>query len=891
MPIDRILRRSRSVALSAIVLVAGFIPASGAAAADLTFVPVADAHVNSGSPTGNYGGLTTMKVREGSGSSSDPAYRGYVRFTVAGLSGAAASVKLRLYVTDASSNLQGIYPIANTTWTESGLTSANAPAIAGSPIASRTVPAANAYVEFALPASAVPGNGPVAFAVKSAGTDSAIFATREVAANPPQLVVTPNAGPPPPVAEFTGSPTSGPVGQSVVFDSSASQGTGLTHAWSFGDGTTPPEASQPNPTHQYATAGTFTVALTVSNANGSNTRTRTAYVTIGNPPVAVVAATPVSGTAPLSVSFDGTGSTGASLTYAWDFGDPASGAANTSALSKPSHTYAAGTYQARLTVSNGNGTSTSPPTTITVVPPAGGGTVVVAPSADAQVYGSSPNTNYGTLNTIRTRENGGTSGTYRTYLKFNVSGTGGSVAGLKLRLFVTDATSNAQGVYAVSNTTWTETGLRWSTAPAISGSPLVSAPAPTANAYVEFTLPPAAVPGDGTYAFAIKSSSTNSAIFRSKEATSNRPQLVVTLGAPPTGVPTAAFTSDRTSGQAPLTVQFTDQSTNGPTGWSWDFGEPSSGSANTSTLRHPSHAYSTVGPHTVTLVASNANGPSAPATGTITVDPGSTGDPVLVGAGDIADCAETGDSATATLLDGIAGTVFTAGDNAYPNGSATDFANCYGPTWGRHKARTIPVVGNHEYQTAGATGYYGYFGAAAGEPDKGYYSFDIGAWHAVVLNSNCAIVSCSAGSAQDTWLRADLAAHPTTCAVAIFHHPRFSSGSHGSDASVEPFWTALHAAGVDLILNGHEHNYERFAPQTPAGAADPTFGIRQFVVGTGGKSLRAITTGIANSEVRNGSTWGVLKLTLHASTYDFQFVPVAGQTFTDTGTGSCHGAP
>jgi PKD repeat protein len=876
-----------------VAFAASLLPASSVAAADITFAPVADAHVNSGSPSGNYGGLTTMKIREGNGSSADPAYRGYLRFTVSGLTGATAAVKLRLFVTDASANSLGVYAIANTTWTETGLTFANAPPIAGAPIASTTAPVANAYVEIALPPSAVPGNGPVGFAIKSVGTDSAVFATREVAAHPPQLVVTPSAGPPPPVAEFTGSPTSGPIGQSVTFDSSASQGSGLSYAWSFGDGSTPPEANQANPAHQYTTAGTFAVALTVSNANGSNTRTRPAYITIGDSPVASFTASPGSGAAPLPVAFDGTGSTGASLTYAWDFGDPGSGSANTSALPKPTHTYAAaGSYAAKLTVSNGNGTSTSPTTTITVTPPAAGGSITLAPTADAQVYGSSVNTNYGTLATIRTRENSATSGTYRTYLKFNVTGTGDSVTGLKLRLFVTDASPNPQGVYAVSDTTWTESGLRWSNAPPVTGSPLISGPAPTANAFVEFTLPATAVPRDGLYTFALKSTSTNSAIFRSKEATANRPELVVTIGTPTIGVPTAAFMSDRSSGQAPLAVQFTDQSTNGATAWSWDFGEPSSGAANISTLRNPSHLYSTEGPHTVTLVASNVNGPSAPATATVTVDPAAPGgDPVLVGAGDIADCALNEDEATAKLLDAITGTVFTAGDNAYPNGTTADYRDCYGPTWGRHRARTVPVAGNHEYGTAGAAPYFAYFGAAAGDPTKGYYSLDIGTWHAIVLNSNCTLVSCASGSAQEVWLRADLAAHPTTCTIAIWHHPRFSSGEHGSDATTQPFWAALYAAGVEIIVNGHEHDYERFSPQTPAGAADPAFGIREFIAGTGGKSLRAFVTTAANSEIRNATSWGVLKLTLHPSSYDYSFIPIAGQTFTDAGTGACHGPP
>ena len=290
-------------------------------------------------------------------------------------------------------------------------------------------------------------------------------------------------------------------------------------------------------------------------------------------------------------------------------------------------------------------------------------------------------------------------------------------------------------------------------------------------------------------------------------------------------------------------------------------------------------------------IAAAAGGVTGTSTVTVTTTPPPSNDPVLVGAGDIASCSSTGDEATATLLDGIAGTVITLGDNAYDNGTASEFANCYGPSWGRHLARTMPSAGNHEYNTLNATGYYGYFGTAAGDPSKGYYSYDLGAWHIIVLNSNssCTTISCAAGSAQDTWLRADLAAHTNVCTLAYWHHPRFNSGaSHGNNTAVAPFWDALYQYGADVILNGHEHVYERFAPQTPAGVADPAAGIRQFTVGTGGRSHYTFGTIQPNSEVRDGTSYGVLKLTLHATSYDWQFVPVAGATFTDSGTGSCH---
>ncbi len=259
--------------------------------------------------------------------------------------------------------------------------------------------------------------------------------------------------------------------------------------------------------------------------------------------------------------------------------------------------------------------------------------------------------------------------------------------------------------------------------------------------------------------------------------------------------------------------------------------------------------------------------------------------PVLVGAGDIATCDLESDEATAALLDTIPGTVFTAGDNVYPNGTETEFSDCYGPTWGRHRDRTRPSAGNHDYNTPNAAGYYAYFGALAGEPDKGYYAFELGNWHVVALNSN---LEGDAASTQQAWLEAELALQSTTCTVAYWHHPRFSSGFHGNQASVAPLWDALYEAGVDIVINGHDHHYERFAPQNPAGESDPVAGIRQFLVGTGGIDLFPAVFLKANSEVRNSGTHGVLKLTLGSGFYGWAFVAAAGQTFVDTGIAACH---
>jgi hypothetical protein len=260
--------------------------------------------------------------------------------------------------------------------------------------------------------------------------------------------------------------------------------------------------------------------------------------------------------------------------------------------------------------------------------------------------------------------------------------------------------------------------------------------------------------------------------------------------------------------------------------------------------------------------------------------------PVLVGAGDISSCSSGGDEATAALLDSIPGIVFTAGDNVYSRGSATEFATCYAPSWGRHKRRTLPAPGNHDYRTRGARAYFDYFGPNAGEPGAGYYRYTLGDWDVFVLNSQ---IGAGPGSNQVVWLRAELAATRRRCQVAIMHYPRFSSGPHGGSGRMRAIWQALYEGGADVVIAGHDHIYERFAPQTPAGAPDTARGIREFVVGTGGRDHYAIRgKPVSNSEVRNDDTFGVLALTLHPASYDWRFVPAAGARFSDAGRGVCH---
>jgi calcineurin-like phosphoesterase family protein len=286
--------------------------------------------------------------------------------------------------------------------------------------------------------------------------------------------------------------------------------------------------------------------------------------------------------------------------------------------------------------------------------------------------------------------------------------------------------------------------------------------------------------------------------------------------------------------------------------------------------------------------------------------PAGAADPVIAAAGDIA-CAPTdpgynGGKGTATrcrqratsdLLVGAGlSAVLPLGDIQYDSPTAANLKAVYDPTWGRVKSISRPVLGNHD---GVGTSYFDYFngpGAAngpAGARGRGYYSFDVGAWHLVALNSNCATVSCGSGSTQEKWLRADLAAHPTACTLAFWHHPRYSSGHDGSHVTLGAFWSDLHAAGAELVLSGHSHNYERFAPKDQAGRVRPT-GIRQFVVGTGGGFMTGIgTSRVAGSQVIQNTTFGVLKLALHPTSYDWRFVPIAGRTWTDAGSGQCHG--
>ena len=435
------------------------------------------------------------------------------------------------------------------------------------------------------------------------------------------------------------------------------------------------------------------------------------------------------------------------------------------------------------------------------------------PVADSYVASDQPSANYGT--NVKLRSDG--SPAVRSYLRFTVTGTSGAVTKATLTIFNNTGLGAGYSLYGVANTTWGERTITWSNAP----PPAVGATATSGGVAAGTTTSldvTRLVTGNGTFSFALASSSATAISWQSREATANRPQLVVETG-----------------GSTPP--------------------PPSGGD------------------------------PVIAAAGDIACDPASS--TFNGGLGGARSCRQKYTSDL--LLGGGIGKVLTLGDNQYETGTLSAFQQSYDPSWGRVKSITSPVPGNHEYGASStAAGYFDYFGTRAGDRGKGYYSFDVGSWHVIALNSNCSRVACAPGSVQEQWLRSDLAAHRNACTLAYWHHPLFSSGGHGNVPEVKPFWDALYAAGADVVLNGHDHLYERFAPQTPGGTADSARGLREFIVGTGGKNQTAVVTVKPNSQVRGSGTFGVLRLTLHPSGYDWRFQPEAGKTWSDAGSGACH---
>jgi len=467
-------------------------------------------------------------------------------------------------------------------------------------------------------------------------------------------------------------------------------------------------------------------------------------------------------------------------------------------------------------------TSTRTPTSV-------GNLFTFIPIADAYVDSGNSSTNYGSLTTLRVDG----SPTVRSYLRFNIQGLSGTVTSATLRVFANSSLSTGYDARSVSDNTWVESSITYNNAPPV-GSVLGSSGSINSNTWTSVNIT-SYITGNGTYNLGLITSSSTALSLASREAGANAPQLVI-----------------QTQGGTAPTATRTPTSAGNPTA-------------------------------TPTRTPTSASNPTQTPTRTSTPTPSSTsssGSVVLVGAGDITTCSDNNDEATAKLLDTISGTVFTAGDNAYSDGSYSEYVNCYDPTWGRHKSRTKPVPGNHEYLTSGAAGYFQYFNNISA-----YYAYNLGSWRIYALNSE---IDVSSSSAQVSWLQSDLAAHPSQCVLAYWHKARWSSGNtHGSTSSMQTIWQVLYNAGADLVVAGHEHNYERFAEMNASGAV-VSQGLREIVVGTGGASLYSFGGALSASQVRSSSAHGVLKLTLSATGYSWQFVPVAGSSFTDSGSSNCH---
>jgi acid phosphatase type 7 len=446
----------------------------------------------------------------------------------------------------------------------------------------------------------------------------------------------------------------------------------------------------------------------------------------------------------------------------------------------------------------------------------------------------------------------------RSFLRFDLGGLDAPVSGAVLRIFAESTNPTGIDVRGVATSSWSESTLTYLNSPRLAPAADSSGPI-RAGTWIELEVTDL-LRGVSSVSFALTSSSKTATRLGSRESP-NPPTLVLSASLELSPSP-----PDSIGGSRPPSPPDSAGGSMSPT-------PPASGSGGFTPSPQPRRSRPEPSP-----------------------SPRTSAEFVVMGAGDIA-CEPPSLPApsvchefyTSELL-APADLVLTFGDNQYQDGTLNKFLGSYHRSWGRFKAKTRPAVGNHDYLTRGAAGYFDYFGPLAGERGKGYYSFDAGGWHFVALNSECADVGgCGPGSPQYEWLRTDLAASTAPCTAAYWHHPRFSSGQYHDDARYQPFWELLYADGAEVVMAGHDHNYQRYAPMTPEGLRDNAFGIRQFVVGTGGKNHYAVDPApVSNREVANDTTYGVLRLTLRADGYDWAFVPSVGGTFTDAGSGNCH---
>ena len=551
---------------------------------------------------------------------------------------------------------------------------------------------------------------------------------------------------------------------------------------------------------------------------------------------------------------------------------------------------------------------------LVAVPGIGGAAVVTTdvftPVADAYVIATKPTTNAGTSSSLKADAKPDT----RSYLRFQVN-VSAPVVDATLRVYSALGSPVGVSVRPVADVTWGESTINYSNAPAFGAS--IAASGPLAAGWTSVDVS-SLVTGPGPVSIALTTTTRSVIAMSSRQSGATAPQLVVRTSSgqdlePPTVPGDLAATA---TGPTRVLVSWS-ASTDGVAVAGYDVFRDGElvDSVDASTLSFVDAGLDPEGSYSYEVVASDAAGNDSDPAGPVSATtPAASSDPVVLAVGDVACdpastwfqgglgtdtyCRQKATSDLALSLEPTA--VLALGDLQYECGGYDAFLQSYDPSWGRLRAITRPVPGNHEYLTSSASGtgcaveatapgYYSYFGAAAGDPTKGWYSFDIGAWHVVALNSNCnRIGGCGLTSPQGLWLKADLAANDAACTLAFMHFPRFSSGTHGSTTSQGNFWKLLYDDGAEVVVAGHDHDYERFAPLNPTQQPDP-LGMRSFVVGTGGKLLRPFSATVQpGSEARIADRYGVLKLTLHDGSYDWEFVTIAGGPSPDAGTATCH---
>jgi hypothetical protein len=823
------------------------------ATTSLTFIAEADAHVSESNPGTNYGNSTTLQVN----GASNPEVESFIRFTVTGISGSIQAVRLRVYdTTNATNNGPAVYT-TGTSWAETGITWTTRPGRLSGALDNKGIISTNTWVEYDV-TSQVMGNGTFSFVLAADSSDGATFSSRQ-GSQPPQLVITladSLTTTPSPTVTDTSTPsntptnsatlTTSPSPTSISTQTPATSLTFVTNADAY--------VNQSNSSTNYGNATILQVdgasdpdlesfiRFTLTGISGTvqSARLRVYVTTNGSANGPAVYATGTSWTetgitwnnrpARTSGALDNKGSISTNTWVEYNVTSLISGN---------------GTFSFVLAADSADGAvfssrqGSQPPQLVVTL----AGSSTITPSFTATETATASSTPTDTVTPTST-------------LSSTPTSTQGPITSLT---FITNAD-------AYVNQSNPSTNYGSATTLQVDG-----ASDPDIESYIRFTVTGIS----GTI------QSARLRVYVTTNGSNNGPAV---YAAGSTWTETGITWNNRPARTSSAVDNKGSIGTN-----TWVEYNVTSLVTGNQTFNFVLAADSADG-----LIFSSRQGSQPPqlvitfssdvtSTHTPTLTPTSTlsaDDVIFTGAGDIASCDNNNDELTAQLLDAIPGTVFTIGDNVYDIGTFTQYMNCYDPTWGRHKSRTKPIPGNHEYNTSGAAGYFQYFNNI-----PAYYAYNLGSWRIYALNSE---IDVSASSPQVAWLQEDLAENPSQCVLAYWHKPRWSSGViHGSDVTYQTLWQILSEAGAELVLTGHEHNYERFAEMNASGVAISP-GLREFVVGTGGRSHYSFGTILPTSQVRESSTYGVLKLILHTNGYDWQFIPVAGSTFTDNGSTDCH---